>query len=92
MIGALLRRFADQPQQKPDPEVYVANNRFYKVAMKDGTTRLVDTSHPTKAKMHVAESMIASVDLASARDVADMLKAGVKIEVPGEVAPQGDLL
>lgn len=83
MLDSLRRRFGG-PQPKQIPEVLVASERFYKAVMKDKSVRIIDASHPTKVRLHIADGLIESVEPASARDVVDAHAAGVKPEVAGE--------
>jgi hypothetical protein len=47
-----------------------------------GTEHLVDATHPSAAIKHVAPQFIAKI--ATQRDVARLLQAGVKIEIAAE--------
>ena len=69
---------------QPKETVIVATARFYKTTMRDKSVRIVDASNQTKVRLHIAAQIIESIEPASARDVADAYKAGIKPEVAGE--------
>lgn len=93
MIASFLRRLVS-PTPQPEIIVVAATERFYRVVMKDKSVRFVDTSHPTKVKLHIADTLIESVEPATQRECVEAVKAGIVMERPGEVAPtpQGSLL
>ena len=58
----------------------MANERFYVVLQSDGSKRLVEAVNPAQAMCFAARKWIVSVARASARDVAELMGEGVKIE------------
>jgi hypothetical protein len=57
--------------------------RLYKLLQRDGKERLIEAANPAQVARHAASGIIASVAAASAREVADLLRAGVEIETAG---------
>jgi hypothetical protein len=62
----------------------MADSRFYVVTQSDNTRRLVEATNAAQATKYAAKKWIISVAAASARDVAELLGAGVTIEKAGE--------
>lgn len=54
--------------------------RLYTILQSDGTRRLIEAANPAQAYRFAAKAWIAGVNAASARDVAELMRAGVKIE------------
>ena len=62
----------------------MAQTRIYLVRNKaTGSLTLVDSSHPSTALRHVAASAF-DVQVASAKEVADLMTAGAKVATIGE--------
>ena len=70
--------------KKPLTRIYVVEQRTVSVSGDEATvSRLVRASHPSQVYMHLAKTQY-DVGAASADTVADLMTAGVKLEIAGE--------